>query len=62
MAQSIMFEVSDAELDRILFLKDGKTWRELILEALGVQTERRDGARHPRARRGVGSDEAKVDE
>jgi len=33
-------EVSDEEFERISKLRDGKTWRELFLPPLGIETKR----------------------
>jgi hypothetical protein len=38
--ERIVIEVNPEEFKRISELKDGRTWRELFLPALGIETKR----------------------
>jgi len=39
--QRIIIEVSENEFDEITRIREGKTWRELMLPPLGIKTQRR---------------------
>lgn len=38
--ERIMIEVTATEFQKILERRDGKTWRELFLPAIGIETSR----------------------
>jgi hypothetical protein len=38
--ERIMIEVSASEFEKLRDLRDGKTWRELLLPPLGIETKR----------------------
>lgn len=40
MVQTVSFDVSEAEYEILLDKKGRQTWRELLLQALGIETQR----------------------